>query len=68
MRFIRGLPTGWAAGYVHDLRTDELAVEQPVTVAQRESISVAQRKPFDEPVREPLGLSVVQSVVPIVHK
>ena len=53
MRFIRGLPTGWAAGYVHDLRTDELAVEQPVKFPQRESISVAQRKTFDEPVSEP---------------
>ena len=68
MRFIRGLPTGWAAGYVHDLRTDELAVEQPVKFPQRESVSIAKCKPLDEPVREPLSISFVQPVVRTLHK
>ena len=35
---------------MHDLRTDELAVEQPVAVPQRESVSLAKCEPFDEPV------------------
>jgi len=53
---------------LHDLRTDELAVEQPVAVPQRESVSLAKCEPFDEPVHEPLSISFVQPVVRTLHK